>query len=100
MQINRNFYELFLKYERFNIKQTNQGNMENREKEHHHHEKDPREDLVADSLKVDGKNQKRKSTKRVNNLWLWLGIIILIIIIVWWLFTGDMGLALTGAENG
>lgn len=72
--------------------------MDNKEKELR--EKDPREDLIADSLKVKGKNNKRNGTKRVNNLWLWLGVIVLIIILVYFLFTVVLGMDLTGATNG
>lgn len=57
-------------------------------------------DLIADKLRADGKERKRKNTRRVNNWWLWFGVIILIFILVWWLWTigifGDM----SGSFNG
>lgn len=51
-------------------------------------------DQIAESLKANGKNMKRKDTGKNNRLWLWLGVIILIFIILYWLFVigtfGDM----------
>ncbi len=57
-------------------------------------------DLIAEKLKAEGKDRKRKNSKRINNWWLWFGVIILIFILVWWLWTiGIFGDA-TGAFNG
>lgn len=57
-------------------------------------------DLIADKLRADGKERERKNTRRINNWWLWFGVIILIFILVWWLWTigifGDM----SGSFNG
>lgn len=57
-------------------------------------------DIIADKLRADGKERKRKNTRRINNWWLWFGVIILIFILVWWLWTigifGDM----SGSFNG
>ena len=57
-------------------------------------------DLIADKLRADGIERKRKNTRRINNWWLWFGVIILIFILVWWLWTigifGDM----SGSFNG
>ena len=57
-------------------------------------------DLIADKLRADGKERKRKNTRRINNWWLWFGVIILIFLLVWWLWTigifGDM----SGSFNG
>ncbi len=57
-------------------------------------------DLIADKLRADSKERKRKNTRRINNWWLWFGVIILIFILVWWLWTigifGDM----SGSFNG
>ena len=57
-----------------------------RENEAHRHD-DVHSDMIADSLKANGKNNKRESTKRINKLWLWLGVLILVAILLWWLFT-------------
>lgn len=53
----------------------------------HRHDNDVNSDVIADEIKANGKNQKRKDTVKINKLWLWLGVLVLIIILVWWLFT-------------
>lgn len=54
----------------------------------------------AEGLKAEGKMRKENSTKRINKLWLWLGIIVLIIILVWWLFSIGTFEAIVGTANG
>ena len=70
-----------------------------RENEGHRHD-DVNSDVIADSLKANGKNQQRSSTKRINKLWLWLGVLILVIILIWWLFTYVIAFDAEGGENG
>lgn len=41
----------------------------------------------AEELKADAKREVRKHSKKVNRLWLWLGVLILIFILLWWLWT-------------
>lgn len=69
-------------------------------KHHDHSHDDPRSEMIADSLRAEGKNNKRRSTKRINNLWLWLGVLVLVLIILWWLFSFGTFEDLTGAVNG
>lgn len=57
-----------------------------KENEAHRHD-DVTSDVVADSLRAEGKDVKRNSTKRINKLWLWLGVLILVAILIWWLFS-------------
>lgn len=58
------------------------------------------DDLIAESLKAEGKNRKREGRSKTNRLWLWFGILILIAILLYWLFTiGLIGDA-TGSFNG
>lgn len=57
-------------------------------------------DLIADSLKANGKKRKNNSTTRINKLWLWFGILILIVILFWWLFSLGLFGDATGAFNG
>lgn len=57
-------------------------------------------DLIADQLKAEGKERKRRNTRRTNNWWLWFGVIILIFILVWWLWTMGIFGDMTGAFNG
>ena len=60
---------------------------EKRYNEHGKHHDDVNSDLIADSLRANGKNEKRHSTKNINKLWLWLGVLVLVAILLWWLFT-------------
>lgn len=57
-------------------------------------------DLIADKLRADGKERKRRNTRRINNWWLWLGVIILIFLLVWWLWTMGIFGDMTGSFNG
>lgn len=57
-------------------------------------------DLIADKLRAEGKERKRKGTRRINNWWLWFGVIILIFILVWWLWTMGIFGDMTGTFNG
>lgn len=51
-------------------------------------------------LLADGKNRKRNNTRKINRLWLWLGVIILIFILFWWLFSIGTFEDLIGVSNG
>lgn len=57
-------------------------------------------DLIADKLRADGKERKRRNTRRINNWWLWFGVIILIFLLVWWLWTMGIFGDITGSFNG
>lgn len=57
-------------------------------------------DLIADKLRTDGKERKRRNTRRINNWWLWFGVIILIFLLVWWLWTMGIFGDMTGSFNG
>ena len=57
-------------------------------------------DLIADKLRADGKERKRRNTRRINNWWLWFGVIILIFLLVWWLWTMGIFGDMTGSFNG
>lgn len=57
-------------------------------------------DLIADKLRAEGKERKRRNTRRINNWWLWFGVIILIFILVWWLWTMGIFGDMTGFFNG
>ena len=57
-------------------------------------------DLIADKLRAYGKERKRRNTRRINNWWLWFGVIILIFLLVWWLWTMGIFGDMTGSFNG
>ena len=54
----------------------------------------------ADMVKADGKMERNNRTRKVNRLWLWLGVLILIFILVWWLFSIGTFEDLLGTVNG
>jgi hypothetical protein len=54
----------------------------------------------AQKLRAEGKIRKNNGTRRVNRLWLWLGVLILIFILLWWLYSIGTFEALTGVTNG
>lgn len=57
-------------------------------------------DQNAEEVLANGKKQHNHSTKRINKLWIWLGVIILIFILIWWLWTIGMAEDETGVTNG
>lgn len=57
-------------------------------------------DMVANSLRAEGKDEKRNHTRKINRLWLWLGVIVLVIILLWWLFSIGFIEDTTGVTNG
>lgn len=61
---------------------------------------DPRESLEVNSLRAEHKVEHNNSSRRINRLWLWLGIIILIFILFWWLFSIGTFEDLLGVANG
>jgi cytochrome c-type biogenesis protein CcmH/NrfG len=44
-------------------------------------------DMLANSLRAEGRDRRRENTKKVNRLWLWLGILVLVAILLYWLFS-------------
>ena len=71
-----------------------------KENEPHRHDDDIHSDMIADSLKANGKDMKRKDTKKINKLWLWLGVLVLIFLILWWCGIFDILFGVTGGTNG
>lgn len=71
------------------------------DKQRHEHEEG--RELVnqeANKLRANGRNQMNRSTRKINKLWLWLGVIALIFILVWWLFSIGTFADLVGVSNG
>ena len=71
-----------------------------KENEGHRHHDDATSDVIADGLRAEGKNEKRQDTRRINKLWLWLGVLLLVAILLWWLFTYVIAMDVAGDENG
>ena len=43
-------------------------------------------DQIARSLEAEQKATQREHTRKMNKLWIWLGVLILIAIIIWFIF--------------
>lgn len=61
-----------------------------------------REEVQEDvnHIRLEHKELRENSTRKVNKLWLWLGVLILIFILLYWLYTIGLFEDLTGVTNG
>lgn len=57
-------------------------------------------EIAANSLRANGKNQHRENTRKINRLWLWLGVLVLVAILLYWIFSIGLLESLTGVSNG
>lgn len=57
-------------------------------------------DQIAESLPANGRQRHRNNTRKINRLWLWLGVLVLIFILLYWLFSIGIFEDLTGYFNG
>ena len=57
-------------------------------------------DMIADSLKAEGRDRRRENTRKTNRLWLWLGVLVLVAILLYWLFSIGVMESLAGVFNG
>lgn len=74
--------------------------MENTEKHNNQEVERERDLLEAGKLKAHARNEARKNDRKVNKLWLWLGVLLLICILLWWLWSIGIFEDLTGVTNG
>ena len=73
--------------------------MENKENLHREEEA-ANGDMVANSLRAHSHRHRDESTRKVNKLWLWLGVLLLIAILLYWLFSIGIMESLSGVFNG
>lgn len=57
-------------------------------------------DMIANSMKAEGRERHRENTRKINRLWLWLGVLVLIAILLYWLFSIGIMESLAGVFNG
>lgn len=57
-------------------------------------------DMIANSMKAEGRLRHRENTRKINRLWLWLGVLVLIAILLYWLFSIGIFKVLSGVSNG
>lgn len=70
-----------------------------RDERHKHDDKAPNAEQIARSMKAEQKDKQREHTRRMNKLWIWLGVIILVIILLWWIFSIGFVEDATGFTN-
>lgn len=70
------------------------------DKEKKFNEESVNDDLIANSVRARGRERSRENTRKVNRLWLWLGVLVLIAILLYWLFSIGMMESLAGVFNG
>lgn len=56
-------------------------------------------DQIARSMKAEGKEKHRENTRKINRMWLWLGVLILVAILLWWIFSIGFVEDTTGVTN-
>ena len=67
--------------------------------ERHKHEDHDNADMIAKSMKAEQKDKQRESTRRMNKLWIWLGVLFLVAILLWWIFSIGFFEDTTGVTN-
>ena len=55
------------------------------EKDERHNQAD-NADMIARSLEAEQKDRQREHTRRMNKLWIWLGVLFLVAILLWFIF--------------
>ena len=74
--------------------------MDTKDTKHEERRHDVLPNEEAQRLRAEGKDRRNNGTRRVNKLWLWLGVLILVFILLWWLYSIGTFEALTGVTNG
>lgn len=55
---------------------------------------------ATDAARAQHNVRHNNYTRKINKLWLWLGVLILCIILIWWLFTLGTAEDTVGLING
>lgn len=50
------------------------------------HDNGDNADMIARSLEAEQKDRQREHTRRMNKLWIWLGVLFLVAILLWFIF--------------
>ena len=53
---------------------------------HKHENQADNADMIARSLEAEQKDRQREHTRRMNKLWIWLGVLFLVAILLWFIF--------------
>lgn len=54
----------------------------------------------AHELKREAQERRQKTIRKMNNWWLWFGVLVLVAILIWWLFSMGLAEDATGVING
>lgn len=68
------------------------------DKRHKHHDED-NSDMIAKSLKAEERENQRSTTRNLNKLWIWLGVLVLVALLLWWIFSIGFVEDTTGVTN-
>ena len=63
------------------------------------HDNHDNSDMIARSMEAEQKNKEREKTRRMNKLWIWLGVLFLVVILLWWIFSIGFFEDTTGVTN-
>lgn len=70
-----------------------------RDERHKHESHSDNADQIARSMKAEQKDKQREHTRRMNRMWLWLGVLVLVAILLWWIFSIGFFEDTTGVTN-
>ena len=75
--------------------------MESEKRDRHEREQEaPNADMIARSMKAEQKEKHRENTRKMNRLWLCIGVLILVAILLWWIFSIGFLEDVSGVSNG
>ena len=57
-----------------------------RDNKHNHSNEPDNAGMIARSLEAEQKDKQREHTRRMNKLWIWLGVMFLVAILLWFIF--------------
>ncbi|MCH5222539.1 MAG: hypothetical protein J1E82_00730 [Muribaculaceae bacterium] len=66
--------------------------------ENRHHNNDNAGE-IAKSMEAHQKDRERYHTRKINRLWLWLGVLVLVALLLWWIFSIGFFEDTTGVTN-
>ena len=56
------------------------------EKDKRNNQEPDNADMIAKSMLAEQKDKQRESTRRMNKLWIWLGVMFLVAILLWFMY--------------
>ena len=78
---------------------NNKSKVMERDSRHKHDHQADNADMIARSMEAEQKDKQREHTRRMNKLWIWLGVLFLVAILLWWIFSIGFFEDTTGVTN-